>query len=66
MKCPLSLLSFSQDGSALLVGTEDGRLLVQDLRALDKEPVSTRISETNDPIVVLVVQVCGYTCAKCW
>ncbi|EIN07077.1 hypothetical protein PUNSTDRAFT_126939 [Punctularia strigosozonata HHB-11173 SS5] len=50
-----SCIAFAPDGSAILLGTHDGRLLVQNLRALDKPPTSTSLGDTV-PVVAICVQ----------
>lgn len=57
MKVPITSAVFSQDGSAVLLGTENGKLLIQGLRMLDKPPKSMMINEDGDRIVGLAVQV---------
>ena len=57
MKVPLTSVAFSPEGAAIYLGTENGKLLLLDLRALDKPPKPTIISETGCRIVALCVQV---------
>ncbi|KAI0664679.1 WD40-repeat-containing domain protein [Cubamyces menziesii] len=56
MPAPITCLSFSVEGAAVFAGTENGKFLVLDLRALDKPPKSITISENGDRIVALCVQ----------
>jgi protein NEDD1 len=50
-------LEFSPEGGAIYVGTDDGRLLVVDLRSLDKPAKVIIVSEIGDPIRTLSIQV---------
>ena len=54
---PLTSLVFSPEGAALYAGTENGKVLVLDLRALDKAPKAIIISEGGQAVVGLYVQV---------
>ncbi|KAH8117122.1 WD40-repeat-containing domain protein [Phellopilus nigrolimitatus] len=58
VKQPLSSLSFTADGVAMLMGTETGQLLVQNLRTIDKgqNPKKLVISAEGKRIVGLAVQ----------
>ncbi|KAH9928089.1 WD40-repeat-containing domain protein [Fomitopsis serialis] len=53
---PITCLAFSADGAVLYVGTENGKVLGQDLRSLDKPPRSTTVSENGDRVVALSMQ----------
>ena len=57
MPAPLTCLSFSAEGAALYAGTENGKFLVLDLRALDRPPKSVTISENGDQVIAISVQV---------
>ena len=57
MKVPLTSVAFSPEGAAIYLGTENGKLLLLDLRALDKPPKPIIISETGCRIEALCVQV---------
>ena len=57
MPAPLTCLSFSTEGAALYAGTENGKFLILDLRALDKPPKATTISENGDQVIAISVQV---------
>lgn len=57
LKDPLTTIEFSPEGASIYLGTETGKLLVQDLRALDKPPKSIVVSESGNPIDTLAVQV---------
>lgn len=54
---PITCLAFSAEGATLYVGTENGKVLGQDLRALDKPPRSITVSEQGDRVVALSMQV---------
>ena len=47
---PLTSLVFSPEGAAIYAGTEDGRVLLLDLRALDKPPKEISVSESGERI----------------
>jgi protein NEDD1 len=55
LKTPLTSLAFSPEGAALYVGTEHGKVLVLDLRALDKDPAVV-VSE-GERIIGMTVMV---------
>ena len=57
MPAPLTCLSFSTEGASLYAGTENGKFLVLDLRALDKPPKTVTVSENGDQIVAITVLV---------
>ena len=50
-------MSFSQDGASVYLGTSDGRLLVVDLRALDKPPKEIVVNPDGKPIAAIAIQV---------
>lgn len=54
---PSTCLAFSAEGATLYVGTENGKVLGQDLRALDKPPKFITVSEQGDQVVALAMQV---------
>ncbi|OSD08558.1 WD40 repeat-like protein [Trametes coccinea BRFM310] len=56
MPAPITCLSFSAEGAAVYAGTENGKFLVLDLRALDKPPKTVTISENGDRITAISVQ----------
>ncbi|KAH8099582.1 YVTN repeat-like/Quino protein amine dehydrogenase [Cristinia sonorae] len=56
LNIPLTTLSFSPEGAALYAGTENGKLLILDLRALDKAPKTIIISEEGEPIISVSAQ----------
>jgi hypothetical protein len=58
LKVPLTSLEFSPEGAAIYAGTEHGKILILDLRALDKPPKTIIISETGCRIEAMSVQVC--------
>ncbi|KAJ3972009.1 WD40-repeat-containing domain protein [Lentinula raphanica] len=57
VKSPVASLSFSQEGASIYVGTEDGKLLILDLRALDKPPKCLVISDIGARLATISVQV---------
>ena len=57
MPAPLTCLSFSAEGAAVYAGTENGKFLILDLRALDKPPKSVTVSENGDQVIAISVQV---------
>ena len=59
MPAPLTCLSFSAEGAAVYAGTENGRFLILDLRALDKPPKVIAVSDNGDQVIGIAVQVCG-------
>lgn len=59
MPAPVTCLSFSAEGAAVYAGTENGKFLLLDLRALDKPPKSITVSDNGDQVVALSVQVCA-------
>lgn len=59
MPAPVTCLSFSAEGAAVYAGTENGKFLLLDLRALDKPPKSITVSDNGDQVVAISVQVCG-------
>ncbi|GLB34616.1 putative WD40 repeats [Lyophyllum shimeji] len=56
VKVPLTSLGFSPEGGSIYLGTEHGKLLVIDLRALDKAPKTFVISEAGCRIETMSVQ----------
>lgn len=57
LKAALTSISFSPEGATIYLGTENGKLLVLDLRGLDKPPKSIVISENGARIGTMSVQV---------
>lgn len=57
LKVPLTAIAFSPEGAAIYLGTENGKLLITDLRALDKPPKTIAISERGSRIETMSVQV---------
>ncbi|KZT02316.1 WD40 repeat-like protein [Laetiporus sulphureus 93-53] len=53
---PLTSLVFSAEGVTLYAGTENGKVLIQDLRLLDKAPKSIIISAKGERVVAMSVQ----------
>ena len=58
MPAPITCLSFSAEGAAVYAGTENGKFLILDLRALDKPPKTVSVSENGDRVIAIAVQVC--------
>ncbi|KAJ3733310.1 hypothetical protein DFJ43DRAFT_1068423 [Lentinula guzmanii] len=56
VKMPLASLSFSQEGASIYLGTGNGRLLILDLRVLDKPPKSIVLNETGARLTTISVQ----------
>ncbi|EJF66116.1 WD40 repeat-like protein [Dichomitus squalens LYAD-421 SS1] len=56
MPAPVTCLSFSAEGAAVYAGTENGKLLILDLRALDKPPKTISVSENGDQVIAISVQ----------
>ncbi|KAK0482661.1 WD40-repeat-containing domain protein [Armillaria novae-zelandiae] len=56
LKVPLTSISFSPEGAFIYVGTETGKFLILDLRALDKAPKSIAISESGCRVEAFCVQ----------
>lgn len=57
VKTPLTCCAFTAEGAAIYLGTESGRLLILDLRSLEKEPKSFTIGDGGAPIKAINVQV---------
>jgi protein NEDD1 len=53
----LTSAAFSPSGESLYLGTENGKLLIMDLRALDKPPKAVVIGEGGHRIQTMTVQV---------
>lgn len=65
LKVPLTSLEFSPEGAAIYAGTENGKLLITDLRGLDKGPKTIVISDAGSRIECMCIQVCcqrSYLC----
>lgn len=60
LKVPLTSLEFSPEGAAIYAGTENGKLFIVDLRALDKPPKTIIISDAGSRIETMSVQVCCF------
>ena len=58
LKVPLTSLEFSAEGGAIYAGAENGKLIILDLRGLDKPPKTIIISDTGCRIETMSVQVC--------
>jgi protein NEDD1 len=59
LKVPLTSLEFSPEGAAIYAGTENGKLLITDLRGLDKGPKTIVISDAGSRIESMSIQVCS-------
>ena len=57
LKVPLTSASFSPEGAALYFGTENGKLLILDLRSLDKAPKCVNVGEGGCRIECMSFQV---------
>jgi len=57
VKTPLTCCAFTAEGAAIYLGTESGKLLILDLRSLEKEPKSFTIGDGGAPIKAINVQV---------
>lgn len=62
---PLTSVTFSLDGATLYMGTENGRLLVQSLRAATEPAKTITISESGYPVLGLAVSVRAKYIAFC-
>ncbi|KAJ7632551.1 WD40-repeat-containing domain protein [Roridomyces roridus] len=56
LKVPLTAIAFSPEGASIYLGTEQGKLLILDLRALDKPPKAVVISGTGCAVETISVQ----------
>ncbi|PPQ97522.1 hypothetical protein CVT26_006525 [Gymnopilus dilepis] len=56
LKTPLTTLAFSPEGAVIYAGTEKGRLLLIDLRALDKPAKPIILSESGSRIQTISIQ----------
>ncbi|KAF8212307.1 WD40-repeat-containing domain protein [Mycena galopus ATCC 62051] len=56
LKVPLTSALFSPSGESIYLGTENGKLLIMDLRALDKPPKAVVISESGCRVQTMTVQ----------
>ena len=56
-KTALTAIEFSPEGAAIYLGTENGKLLVVDLRGLDKPPKAVVVSDTGRRVETISVQV---------
>ena len=61
LKVPLTTIAFSPEGAAIYLGTENGKIIVIDLRALDKPPKAVVVSETGNRIETISIQVRFYS-----
>ncbi|KIK92307.1 hypothetical protein PAXRUDRAFT_830066 [Paxillus rubicundulus Ve08.2h10] len=52
----LTSCAFTAEGAAIYLGTENGKLMILDLRALEKEPKSVIIGDGDSPIKAINVQ----------
>ncbi|KAF8996090.1 WD40 repeat-like protein [Hymenopellis radicata] len=56
LQVPLTALSFSPEGASIYAGTEDGKLLILDLRGLEKQPKCIVISDSGSKVESMCVQ----------
>lgn len=56
-KTALTAIEFSPEGAAIYLGTENGKVLVVDLRGLDKPPKAVVVSDTGRRVETISVQV---------
>ncbi|KAJ7156041.1 WD40-repeat-containing domain protein [Mycena crocata] len=56
LKVPLTSIAFSPEGASIYLGTEHGKLLIMDLRALDKPPKTVALSESGCRVQTMAVQ----------
>ncbi|KAJ7587197.1 WD40-repeat-containing domain protein [Mycena floridula] len=56
VKVPLTSIAFSAEGAIVYLGTENGKLLVLELRALDKQPKAIVISDNGSRIQTISIQ----------
>ncbi|KAJ7172558.1 WD40-repeat-containing domain protein [Mycena filopes] len=56
LKVPLTSIAFSPEGGSIYLGTENGKLLIMDLRALDKPPKAIAISDSASRVQTMAVQ----------
>ena len=57
VKIPLTSMAFSPEGATLYLGTGIGKLLMVDLRSLEKAPKTIVISGTGAKIETMSIQV---------
>lgn len=58
IKAPLTTIAFSPEGTAIFLGTQTGKILVVDLRSLDKLPKAVVVSEIGNAVQTISIQVC--------
>ncbi|KAJ6596824.1 WD40-repeat-containing domain protein [Mycena vulgaris] len=56
LKVPLTSIAFSPEGASIYLGTEHGKLLIMDLRALDKPPKTVVVSDSGCRVETMTVQ----------
>ncbi|KAJ7709971.1 WD40-repeat-containing domain protein [Mycena rosella] len=56
LKVPLTSIAFSPEGASVYLGTENGKLLILDLRSLDKPPKTVVVSESGCRVETMTVQ----------
>ncbi|KAF8917372.1 hypothetical protein CPB85DRAFT_1285663 [Mucidula mucida] len=56
LQVPLTALSFSPEGASIYAGTDDGKLLILDLRGLEKQPKCIVISDSGSKVESMCVQ----------
>ena len=60
LNTPLTAIAFSPEGASIYSGTGDGKLLIQDLRTLDKPVRQVVVSESGNAINSIAVQVSSF------
>jgi len=56
LKTPLTCLSFSPEGASIYVGTENGKVHIIDLRALDAPAKAINVGENGERVINICVQ----------
>ena len=56
VKTPISSIAFSPDGAALIIGTENGQIMLQSLRTMNKEANKLTISTEGKRVAAISVQ----------
>ena len=55
VKTPISSIAFSPDGAALIIGTENGQIMLQSLRTMNKEANKLTISTEGKRVAAMHV-----------
>ncbi|KZT27319.1 WD40 repeat-like protein [Neolentinus lepideus HHB14362 ss-1] len=56
VKVPITSLVFSPEGDAIYIGTENGKVLIKSLRAMDKAPLTISVSHKGSRVEGMSVQ----------